>query len=308
MDVRSTSSTLGADLLVPKTAPPSTPLLLLLRTAPLLVAAAVAIGVRQLCALALAPELPLSTRWPAEIVAAGFEYRYPYREGESVPYFTGLVIPGVVLSVVWCAALEAASTGRLEVGKMGRNGGWRAHVAICGLWEAYCWTTAVTELGKVYIQEPRPDYAARCWGLAPGDPAPDPLTPCTEQRQAGVPVDGLKSFPSGHTSSALCIGGYLTFYALHCVYCRKHSPFRRLCATQLRHTSAADRLRFLGHQLLLLLYMLPLWTGLWMGYSRIYDWQHHAWDVNAGATIGLLAVALVLPRVACELQGLDEEV
>ena len=142
-------------------------------------------------------------------------YAYPFSASESVPYLP-LILFAAFFSAAWCHGVErwsaTAHTPRREA--------WL--VAWCGCWESYMWTVTITQFAKVWIQEPRPDFRDRCWpDLQPPYPAE-----CQANVSAAVIEDGLKSFPSGHASTAGSLGVYLSAYAMWCIYCRRGSSQR----------------------------------------------------------------------------------
>ena len=134
--------------------------------APLLVSF-VALALASLPSVVSEPQL--GERWPRDAVISSALYAYPYVD-ESVGY--GLMVIGsAVFSGLWCLLFEHACGDRSDL-----LGAWL--VAWSGCWEGYGWTIAITQLGKLLIAEPRPDFRDRCWpGLEPPFP-----TECALQR------------------------------------------------------------------------------------------------------------------------------
>eukprot|EP00923_Selenidium_pygospionis_P041030 GHVN01071060.1.p1 GENE.GHVN01071060.1~~GHVN01071060.1.p1 ORF type:complete len:276 (+),score=35.99 GHVN01071060.1:2676-3503(+) len=140
------------------------------------------------------------------------------------------------------------------------------HQAYLSLTMAICLSLLVVEVLKISTGGLRPDYLHRCFG-------PDPLPPLNEI--PAIPTcpypkadrEGRKSFPSGHTNLAACVGGWLGLLT-------------------------AKRMRFLDSWLpwasdalqhVFLLYAVVI------GASRITDYRHHIEDVTVGGVIGLCA-------------------
>lgn len=263
---------------------PSTPIATHL--APLGVAVA-SLGVTSLLG-ATAWKPTLGDRWPLTVVQESPLYSYPFSVSDTVPY-GALMVFGAVFSAAWCLGFEwwaaAAHAHRRDV--------WL--VAWCGCWESYAWTTTITQLAKVWIQEPRPDFRDRCWpDLQPPFPAD-----CQANVSTSVIEDGLKSFPSGHASTAGSLGVYLSAYAMWCAYKRRGgSQHLAMSAISNACTQLFQRATFV-------LFLMPFIGGVFVGASRVYDWRHHPWDVTTGFGIGGVVAACMLSRVISELEMLD---
>ncbi|KAL4425952.1 hypothetical protein ABPG75_009968 [Micractinium tetrahymenae] len=127
-------------------------------------------------------------------------------------------------------------------------------------------TGLLTNWIKVNIGRPRPHFVHRCWpnGLRPVF-SKDGTPICAD---GAVDVfEGIKSFPSGHTSWATSGLGFLTFWLLG-----KLRVFADGAAAPERFALA----------------MAPLLGAAWIGMSRIQDYWHHVEDVCAGFMLGLL--------------------
>lgn len=130
------------------------------------------------------------------------------------------------------------------------------------------------------MARPRPDFVARCW-------------PHGAQRaftDVGVPicapdaidwVEGLKSFPSGHTSWAASGMAYLTLWLLGAL---------RVFGGAARPTSIAAAL-------------CPLCLAAWIGMTRIQDRWHHTEDVMVGFSLGSTIAYLCYRAVHCPVNG-----
>ncbi|KAL1922043.1 uncharacterized protein VTP21DRAFT_10685 [Calcarisporiella thermophila] len=143
------------------------------------------------------------------------------------------------------------------------------HNGVLGLLLCITMVVMVTDVLKVSVGRPRPDFIDRCQPL-PG--SQDPLwalsnaTICT-QTDSYIIRDGYKSFPSGHSS--LSFGG-LTFLSLF-IAGKLHVFDQR------------------GHTFKGFVVVLPMIGAALVAISRIEDYRHHPTDIIAGAIIGVLA-------------------
>lgn len=143
--------------------------------------------------------------------------------------------------------------------------------ALLGLWLSLTITGLLTDVLKIWIGNPRPDFIARC--------APSPDTPinslvdssvCTAPLGEVYLIDGMKSTPSGHSSIAFSGLGYLSLWG-----------FTNYNAI---HT----------YQKVFL--CLPLLTASYIALSRTQDYRHHYFDIAFGMVIGLSITGLVYRR------------
>lgn len=138
------------------------------------------------------------------------------------------------------------------------------HISMLGLIGSFVITGFITDLLKIWISRPRPDFVTRC---QPASSTPldtyVSLEVCTQENHFLL-NDGLKSCPSGHSSLSmsgalfLCLwinGQYKLF--------NKTSP--------------------LYIQLLSWSYIL---VGLFIAISRHLDYRHHVEDIVFGLIIG----------------------
>lgn len=132
----------------------------------------------------------------------------------------------------------------------------------------------VTNVIKLCVGRPRPDFIYRCWpdGVIPrGGLQASPL-PCTGDQDDVK--EGRKSFPSGHSSFSFVTWGFVFLYLSG-----KIGTFRCCSSPGPSH-----------HLLLLLSTLLaPLVVAL----SRTADYHHHWQDVLVGSIIGFVTAWVV---------------
>jgi len=128
----------------------------------------------------------------------------------------------------------------------------------------------ITNILKLTIGRPRPDFLHRCYG--PGYRfMKDYRRKCIGQPH--VVMSGRKSFPSGHSSLSFCALGFMALYV----------------AGQLRTFAS----RGLNGGWKLILPLLPLLVATLIAISRTCNYRHHFTDVIAGGALGLFIVYIV---------------
>ncbi|KAL3691607.1 hypothetical protein R1sor_005258 [Riccia sorocarpa] len=140
------------------------------------------------------------------------------------------------------------------------------HHAILGLLTAVLLSGVITDVLKVGVGRPRPDFFFRCFP----DGAPlyttDLMRKVVCTGKASDVREGYKSFPSGHASWSFAGLGYLSFYLAGKVFIfdRRGSTWR------------------------LSLIALPLLAAAMVAVSRVSDYWHFWQDVLVGGLIGLI--------------------
>ncbi|RUS28521.1 phosphatidic acid phosphatase type 2/haloperoxidase [Jimgerdemannia flammicorona] len=182
---------------------------------------------------------------------------YPYAEHEKVP--TGLLVVVcfiVPLVVISCIALLIQKSP------------FDLHNGVMGLLLSLALTIMVTEVVKLSVGRPRPDFLDRCKPI-PGSVDP-PLglsnsTICMPTDKY-ILSDGFKSFPSGHSSMSFGGLAYLSFYLAG----KLHVFDQR------------------GHTYKGFIFALPMVGAALIAISRTEDYRHHWQDVTFGGIIGVV--------------------
>jgi len=125
----------------------------------------------------------------------------------------------------------------------------------------------ITEALKNRIGRLRPDFLSRCqWDAS--------QNACTGDIE--LILDGRRSFPSGHSSSAFAGMIFITWFLA--------GKTAALCF------NITPRSRFLRSRLGRLVVVLsPLFFSTWVALTRIEDYRHHREDVIVGALIGIFS-------------------
>lgn len=138
--------------------------------------------------------------------------------------------------------------------------------ALLGISLSVLLTGIITDLIKISVGRPRPDFFYRCY---PDGQVTSDLVCLGEEE---VVEEGRKSFPSGHAAWAMGCGGYLSLYLcgkLHLLHPLGRGQAWRLCAV-----------------------VAPLITGCMTSLTRLQDHKHHCEDVIAGGLIGLVVTTV----------------
>ncbi|KAL6775715.1 DPP1 [Auxenochlorella protothecoides x Auxenochlorella symbiontica] len=197
-----------------------------------------------------------------------WRYSYPLLPNH-VPAW---VVPLLSLSTPFVIILGFHLAGRLPR--------LAAHHGVVQGWAAVVITGLITNLIKLNVARPRPDFVARCW--------PGGATPAFTS--LGVPLcsaaaldweEGLKSFPSGHTAWSSAGLGYASLWLLGALRC---------------FDGAARPAR-------LAVALLPLALAGWVGMTRLQDCWHHTEDVLAGLGLGLAVAWACYRGCHCPVTG-----
>ncbi|AAS54065.1 AFR693Cp [Eremothecium gossypii ATCC 10895] len=197
----------------------------------------------------------------------------PYQAHEHVPNLLCLLLAvGVPTAVVFAVCVmqrkrwsrDAEPLPRPAADPLPQAAAGVFHAAMVRLWLGTAGVAAVTNVLKAAVSRRRPDFLARC---EPRQGAPLVLTleDCATD-ELGRLYEGLRSWPSGHSSLICCGMSFLCIWvARYWPWSRSRVPLQLACA---------------------LLALAVMW-------SRVVDARHHPTDVLSGATAGVGAQLLV---------------
>ncbi|KAF9384651.1 hypothetical protein CPB97_005495 [Podila verticillata] len=186
---------------------------------------------------------------------------YSYRLKDSVPTWALIVISvgGPVVLI-------------LLIGLGIRRSPYDVHNGVLGLLVSVLLTTMFTQVIKVTVGKQRPDFLARCIPMLNGVKITQdvPLSlwtidVCT-QTDKSVLQDGMRSFPSGHASTAFAGLFYLSLWMAG----KMHIFDRR------------------GYSIKGVILIIPIMGALLIAISRVRDYRHSGVDVTWGSIIGII--------------------
>ncbi|DBA69974.1 TPA: hypothetical protein ACH3X2_012463 [Trebouxia sp. C0005] len=142
---------------------------------------------------------------------------------------------------------------------------WEMHNLILGLMASVFACALITNMIKITVGRPRPNFAERCW---PGGQSHQYSSVGVPQCSSNSvdPAEGRKSFPSGHTSWSTSGLAYLSLWLagkLHCFDGHGH-PWKAIVS------------------------VMPTGLAVWIGITRLQDYWHHWEDVTVGFLLGVL--------------------
>jgi len=183
--------------------------------------------------------------------------RYPFAEHERVPnlalYMIAFVAPFCIMPLVNFLTVRSL---------------WDFHNSTLGLILGLAITGSFTQVVKITVGRPRPDFLSRC------QPPPDLTDPpyglsdwtICSQTDNHIMRDGFRSFFSGHSSLSFAGMGFLAFYLagkLHLFDSRGHTGKAWLALS-------------------------PFMAAALVAISRTMDSRHHWHDVLVGSLVGTL--------------------
>lgn len=184
---------------------------------------------------------------------------FPYAVEETVPpIYLALIAVGVPVLSIFLLALVV------------RKSAYDFHNGCLGLCLSLGLTIVTTSILKNTLGRLRPDFLDRCQiqsGTSTTDPAYSLFTMdiCT-QTDRHIFEDGMKAFPSGHSSISFAGLTFLSFFL-------------------------AGKIRVFdqrGHTWKSFAVIIPLLCAALVAISRIRDYRHHWQDVLVGGLIGML--------------------
>lgn len=191
--------------------------------------------------------------------------QYPFARVERVTdaelYVYCALVPTAVICLVQLMRMRLASLNsrndNLLLSETNRT--------LLGLWVSVVATACVTDVLKVWIARPRPDFVARCGALAE-----IPLHKFVTTKVCTAPLgqiylmDGMKSTPLGHLSMSFAGLFYLTLWL------GREGKLPGINAIQT-----------------LVVRTIPSLLATYIALSRTQDYRHHFFDVLLGLAIGI---------------------
>ncbi|CAL1714235.1 unnamed protein product [Somion occarium] len=178
---------------------------------------------------------------------------YTHKENQISGNLTWILALFVPLAFVVIVGLIRASA--LEI-----------HHGALGLYVSRAFTALTTEALKNRVGRLRPDFLSRCkWS--------EELHAC--RGKLDKVLDGRRSFPSGHSSTAFSgmIFLFLWLAGVTGAWCFSRSiPSRSLLGSRIARVCFT---------------LLPIAFATWVAISRVEDYRHHKEDVIVGSLIGI---------------------
>ncbi|RDX49189.1 lipid phosphate phosphatase 1 [Lentinus brumalis] len=170
----------------------------------------------------------------------------------------------------WTVAFVVPVAITVVVGLL-RRSAHEVHHSLLALYSGRGLCALVTEALKNRVGRLRPDFLDRCkWDKA--------LKACSGKVEAVI--DGRRSFPSGHSSTAFAGMTFLSLWLAGIT--------GAWCLSQ-----PVPGGSFLGSKLArLTLSLLPLAFATWVAISRVEDYRHHKEDVIVGSLIGIASATI----------------
>lgn len=193
---------------------------------------------------------------PNEFTLNDPSIQYDMAVKETVPDALCLIL-AVVMPAIYISLSLIANNPR-------KNRMYLMNMSLLGLFMAFTLNGMLTNIWKLWLARPRPDFLSRCIPKD-GTPTDIPVTidVCTND-QLHIIMDGFKSLPSGHSSSSF-VG--LTYFSLW--LSGQLRSFRRGAPTYL-----------------VLLSFSPMLLASYIAISRVRDYRHRYSDVFFGALLG----------------------
>lgn len=215
---------------------------------------------------------------------------FSYQVDSTIPYYVAILVP--LFSLLLSFVILEYSLARLKSSGVTQAIGISI-VFFLDFVGAGVVTGLLTEVTKNLVGRYRPDWLSRClpeidnpvsisgFGLSAEDnPA------CTSNLSESKMRDGMKSFPSGHASTAFGLGIFVSGYCAWILVCRWG---------QHRKRSLIYRC---GRQLLFFWILCQIGWAWGVAVSRVMDHKHHESDIIAGTFLGTcVAVAFLIKSI-----------
>ena len=203
---------------------------------------------------------PFERKFSLEDITIQHPFAHVERVSDELLYILTGILPAIciVLIVFW----------RRKVGQLTHFDALHLlSVSLLGFSLTYIFTGVVTDVLKVWISRPRPDFLDRCGPKKKTSPtALVGLEVCTMPLGEMYLLDGMKLTPSGHSS--LSFAGLL-YFSLWIV-------------GQFKLVNLATKL-----WVWLVVPTIPIILAVYIALSRTQDYRHHFFDVILGLAIGV---------------------
>ncbi|KAI0792018.1 lipid phosphate phosphatase 1 [Abortiporus biennis] len=214
----------------------------------------IVVSLAWLCAWAIKGLTPFERVFTLNDPLIGHDHKPNQISGDST-WFIALLVPLLFIVVV-----GTLRTSALEI-----------HHGALALWAARGSNALITEALKNRVGRLRPDFLSRCkWTQS--------LETCSGKLDKVM--DGRRSFPSGHSSTAFCGMMFLALW------------LAGTTGTWSFHRPSTARSLFSSKQLRMLITVAPLGFATWVAISRLEDNRHHKEDVIVGSVIGIVTATV----------------
>jgi membrane-associated phospholipid phosphatase len=191
------------------------------------------------------------------------ELNHPLVDPATIPssllMFTSVLVPLIIIPIMaWSTHWRQQITTQQRIHHI--------HASICAFWTTLGLSEGPTQLLKLYVSRPRPNFYALCRFDATTKRCTADLS---HLREANF------SFPSGHSSLSACASVFMIWFVCGMILSKNNK------------LSFAQKRLFCALTSSLLL----AWC-IFVGASRLHDHWHHHSDVVAGLLLGSLAATL----------------
>lgn len=235
-----------------------------------------------------------------------------YNPDSSIPYWLAILVPLISLFISFGFFEYCRRAWSQELSSLREQFGiWV--VFFLDFVEAGVVNGIITDVTKNLVGRYRPDWLSRCqpaivnpveiqgFGMAAAD---NPECTRTDLPSSKID-DGHKSFPSGHSSTAFCLG---LFVCGHCIW----QLFSRWKDYSCQCTQMHKRALYsLTRSLVFLWILLQVGWAWGVAVSRVVDNKHHVGDIVAGAVlggiVGTMFVFKSVQRVSHDIQPVERQ-
>lgn len=192
---------------------------------------------------------------------------YPFATKERVTdselYYLTWLLPGIII-IISCLITGENNYDKLHL----------IQVGLLGLLLSQNLTGVITDLLKIWIGNPRPDFISRCnpKSRTPLNKLVD-ISVCQSKLGAVYLSDGMKSTPSGHSSFAFAGLGYLALWL-----CGHFKLFQT--NVNINSVKNSSLLR------IVVIFGAPFLLASYIALSRVQDYRHHFFDIGFGGLLG----------------------